>query len=98
MPATDPRIDAYIEKKADFAKPILKHLRQLIHKACPEVQETIKWGMPYFYYSGSILCGIAAFKEHCAFPFGKAGLMKILKAFYKFQKEMLWEISVELRH
>lgn len=76
MPVTDPRIDAYIEKKADFAKPILKHLRQLVHKACPGVQETIKWGMPFFDYSGGILCAIAAFKEHCTFSFGKASLMK----------------------
>ncbi len=47
MPTNDSRIDAYIENKADFAKPILKHLRQLVHKACPNVQETIKWGMPF---------------------------------------------------
>jgi len=76
MPAKDARIDAYIEKKADFAKPILKHLRQLIHKACPDVEETIKWGMPFFDYKGSVLCCIAGFKEHCTFRFWKAKLMK----------------------
>jgi len=76
MPAIDPRIDAYVEKKADFAKPVLKHLRQLVHKACPGVEETIKWGMPYFDYKGNALCGMAAFKEHCTFLFWKARLLK----------------------
>ena len=76
MPAIDPRIDAYVQKKADFAKPVLKHLRQLVHKACPGVEETIKWGMPYFDYKGNALCGMAAFKEHCTFLFWKARLLK----------------------
>ena len=76
MPNTDPRIDAYIEKSADFAKPILQHIRKLVHKACPAVDETIKWSMPYFDYKGSILCSMAAFKQHCAFGFRKASIMK----------------------
>ncbi|HVI44755.1 MAG TPA: YdeI/OmpD-associated family protein [Chitinophaga sp.] len=71
----DPRIDAYIEKSADFAVPILLHMRELVHKACPDITETIKWGMPYFDYNGSILCGMAAFKQHCVFLFWKAALM-----------------------
>jgi len=76
MPVTDARIDAYIEKKADFARPVLKHLRQLVHKACPDVEETIKWGMPYFDYKGAALCGMAAFKEHCTLLFWKSKLLK----------------------
>ena len=76
MPSNDPRIDAYIEKKADFARPVLKHLRLLVHKACPGAEETIKWGMPYFDYKGNALCGMAAFKEHCTFLFWKAKLMQ----------------------
>lgn len=76
MPTTDKRIDAYIEKKADFAKLILKHLRQLVHKACPGAKETMKWGMPFFDYQESVLCCIAGFKEHCTFTFWKAKLMK----------------------
>src|SRR5690349_4690981 len=75
MPSTDKRIDAYIEKKADFAKPILKHIRDLVHKACPEVEETIKWSMPFFDYKGSTMCNMAAFKEHCSLGFWKAKLM-----------------------
>ncbi len=76
MPTTDKRIDAYIEKKADFAKPILKHLRSVVHKACPDVVETIKWGMPFFDYKGSTMCAMPAFKEHCGFMFWKSKLMK----------------------
>ncbi|WP_337872818.1 YdeI/OmpD-associated family protein [Ignavibacterium sp.] len=72
----DPRIDLYISKSADFAKPILTHLRQLIHSACPDVQETIKWGFPHFVYKDEILCSMASFKQHCAFGFWKASLMK----------------------
>src|SRR6266705_559548 len=74
MAAKDPRIDAYIAKSADFAKPILSHLRKLVHAACPGVQETIKWGMPHFDYKG-IMCGMAAFKQHCSFGFWKGRLI-----------------------
>ncbi|MBA3677395.1 MAG: YdeI/OmpD-associated family protein [Sphingosinicella sp.] len=63
----DPRIDAYIERKADFAKPILKHLRQAVHAACPAAEETIKWGAPAFIYKGEILAIMAGFKQHVAF-------------------------------
>ncbi len=74
MPTQDPRIDAYIEKKPDFAEPILRHLRKVVHEACPEVVETLKWSMPYFEYHG-LLCGMAAFKEHCALSFWKQKLL-----------------------
>lgn len=74
MPEFDKRIDAYIEKSGDFARPILEHLRQLVHKACPDVEETVKWGMPHFDYKGPI-CHMAAFKEHCAFGFWKHELL-----------------------
>jgi hypothetical protein len=70
MGTYDPRVDAYIAKSADFAKPILKDLRAVVHEACPAVEETIKWGMPHFLYRG-ILCRMAAFKHHCAFGFWK---------------------------
>lgn len=71
MAHTDPRIDAYIQRAAPFAQPLLQHFRALVHKAVPEAEETLKWGMPYFTTHGSILCGMAAFKQHCAFPFRK---------------------------
>lgn len=73
MPTRDPRIDAYIAKSAPFAKPILEHLRAKVHQGCPDVVETIKWGSPHFDYQG-MLCGMAAFKEHCAFGFWNRAL------------------------
>lgn len=75
MGTKDPRVDAYIAKSADFAKPILTHLRKLIHDACPSVEETVKWSFPHFTYRGPadrsprILCSMASFKQHCAFGF-----------------------------
>ncbi|WEN16680.1 YdeI/OmpD-associated family protein [Rhodanobacter sp. AS-Z3] len=65
----DPRVDAYIARSAEFAQPILEHLRALIHTACPEVEEGIKWSMPFFSHHGSIVCLMAAFKQHCSFRF-----------------------------
>jgi len=72
----DPRIDAYIAKSADFAKPILTHFRALVHKTCPDVEETIKWGFPHFDYKNGPMTSIASFKQHCAINFWKAALMK----------------------
>lgn len=68
MSHRDPRIDAYIAKAEDFAKPILEHLRAVVHQACPEARETMKWSFCAFEYKG-ILCTMAAFKAHCAFGF-----------------------------
>jgi uncharacterized protein YdeI (YjbR/CyaY-like superfamily) len=65
--AQDQRIDAYIAKAADFARPILTHLRALVHAALPDADETIKWGMPHFTVKGRNVAGMAAFKAHCAF-------------------------------
>lgn len=66
MPVTDPRVDAYIAKAAPFAQPILAHVRALAHRALPEVEEGIKWGMPAFMLGGKNVAGMAAFKAHCA--------------------------------
>ena len=71
----DKRIDAYIEKAQPFAQPVLKKLRALVHKACPDVTETIKWGMPSFEYKGPML-GMASFKQHCVAGFWKHKLIK----------------------
>lgn len=75
MNNTEPRIDAYIEKAKPFAQPILKHLREVIHKACPMVEEKIKWSFPCFDYKGEMMCHMALFKEHMAFGFWKAAIM-----------------------
>ena len=70
----DPRVDAYIARSADFAKPILTRVRKLIHAACPNVEETIKWNFPFFTYKG-ILAGTPAFQKHCALIFWKGKLI-----------------------
>ena len=70
MGQRNPRVDAYIANAADFAQPILTHLREVVHSACPNVEETIKWRMPSFEWKG-ILCGMAAFKAHAVFGFWK---------------------------
>ena len=78
--STDPRIDAYIDAKADFAKPILSHLRKLVHDRCPEVEETIKWSMPFFTYKGRPLANMAAFKAHASFGFWNRRAMGMEKS------------------
>lgn len=73
--ARDSRIDAYIERAAPFAQPILQHVRELVHEACPGVEETMKWSMPTFMHAGGILCGMAAFKQHASFGYWKHALV-----------------------
>ena len=69
----DPRVDAYIARQADFARPILEHLRAAIHAACPQVSETLKWSMPSFTYKDRILVQMAAFKAHAVLGFWRGG-------------------------
>lgn len=76
MPAIDTRVDDYISKSAEFARPVLNHLRAVIHKACPALNETMKWSFPHFEYANNILCSMAAFKQHCAFTFWRGSLMQ----------------------
>lgn len=83
MPTLDPRIDAYLAAAPAFAQPLLARLREDVHAACPAVVETIKWSRPHFLLDGQLLCGMSAFKAHCAFGFwaregaapGQAGAM-----------------------
>ena len=72
---TDPRIDAYIERQAAFAKPILAWYRERMHAACPGIEETIKWGSPFFCFQGKPVSMMAAFKAHAAFGFWSRGEM-----------------------
>lgn len=69
---TDPRVDEYIANAPPFARPVLEHLRAVVHAAAPEASETIKWRMPFFEYRGRPLCMMAAFKQHCSFGFWQA--------------------------
>lgn len=71
----DQRIDAYIARQADFARPILEHLRASVHAACPDCEETLKWSSPAFLYKGEQLAMMAAFKAHATFGFWKGSLV-----------------------
>ena len=73
------KVDAYIEKAQPFAQPILEHLRELMHKGCPDVEEAIKWSMPFFVYKGAILANMAAFKQHCSFGFWGKEIAEVLR-------------------
>lgn len=84
---TDPRVDEYIANAADFAKPILTHVREVIHKASPEITESAKWGMPHFEYHG-VICSMAAFKQHCAFGFWKESLIPGMTKYVKEKEAM----------
>jgi uncharacterized protein YdeI (YjbR/CyaY-like superfamily) len=74
MPNKDPRVDAYIAKAAAFAKPVLNRIRKLVHAACPDATETIKWSSPFYEHKG-ILLATLAFKKHCALIFWKGRLI-----------------------
>ena len=65
----DPRIDAYIERAQPFARPILEHIRERVHAAVPEAEETTKWSAPSFTLDGKILLMMASFKQHAALNF-----------------------------
>jgi len=69
------KIDTYIAKSADFARPILQHLRKLVHEGCPGVEETMKWSFPHFVHKGAVLCSMAGFKQHCVMSFWKHSLL-----------------------
>ena len=87
-------IDSYIKKSAEFSKPVLNHLRELVHTSCPEVEEKMKWSFPHFDYKGEMMCSMAAFKQHCAFGFWKASLMKnSQKMFEKYGKTAMGHLG-----
>ncbi len=75
---TDPRVDEKIANAPAFARPILTHLRRLVHEGCPDTEETVKWGMPFFLHRGKSMCHMAAFKAHCVFGFWHPELEKAL--------------------
>ena len=93
MPQKDKRIDAYIAKSQDFAKEILTHIRELAHKACPDVEETMKWSFPHFEYYNRTVCSMASFKHHCAFTFWKAKLMKDPHKIFPKTKEAMGHLG-----
>jgi uncharacterized protein YdeI (YjbR/CyaY-like superfamily) len=72
-------VDAYIAKAQPFAQPILTQLRELVHEACPNIEESIKWSQPFFEYRGAILCNMSAFKQHCSLRFWGLEISAVLR-------------------
>ncbi|AZB00962.1 hypothetical protein EG359_15680 [Chryseobacterium joostei] len=73
------KIDSYIEKSQDFAKPILHYIRETVHEYCPDAEEAMKWSFPHFIYKGKNLCAMASFKQHCTFGFWLEKEMKTMQ-------------------
>jgi hypothetical protein len=60
----DARVDAYLEKLPEWQRAIFRELRELIHEAEPEIEETIKrTTQPYFVLHGNV-CAFLAAKDH----------------------------------
>ncbi len=74
---TNKEVDEYIARAPEFAQPILKHLRELVHKGCPEAEEALKWSTPAFLYHKKILFSMAGFKAHCRFIFWRPEIAKM---------------------
>lgn len=81
MEKYNPKVDEYIEKSQDFAKPILNYIRETVHEFCPDAEEAIKWKFPTFLYKGKILCSMVAFKQYCSMGFWLHDEMSSLKEF-----------------
>ncbi len=88
MATHDKRVDAYIAKSAPFARPILEHIRALVHRVCPECEEKMRWSFPHFDYKGEMMCNMAAFKEHASFGFWKETLLDDPKKMLKQEEGM----------
>ena len=75
MSTLNPKVDQYIAKSAEFARPILTHIRDVVHAAAPAIIEEIKWGFPFFTQDGEIVCAMRGFKAHCGLFFWKGALV-----------------------
>jgi hypothetical protein len=62
--APDPRVDEYIDALPEWQQAVCRQVRELVHAADPEVEETIKRRVqPYFVLQGNV-CALLATKEH----------------------------------
>ena len=93
MSTFNPKVDNYIAKAADFAKPVLEHFRAVVHRASPNITESIKWGVPSFDYKGKMMCSLAAFKGHCAMGFWLGGQISALKPYLEKATEAASEFG-----
>jgi len=62
--ATDARVDDYLRELPDWQQAICQRVRDIVHSADPEVEETIKRTVqPYFVLQGNV-CALLATKDH----------------------------------
>lgn len=62
--STDPRVDAYIAPLPEWQRQICQEVRDIVHEADPEIEETIKRTVqPYFVLEGNVIALLAA-KDH----------------------------------
>jgi len=60
----DPRVDAYIEALPGWQQDVCRQVRELVHAADPEVEETVKRSVqPYFVLKGNI-CALMGTRDH----------------------------------
>src|SRR4051812_45480202 len=63
-PARNPRVDEYIDALPEWQQAICRQVRELVHAADPEGEETIKRSVqPYFVLQGNV-CALLATKDH----------------------------------
>lgn len=93
MPTKSPQVDAYIEAAPEYAQPILRKLRRLVHKACPKIVETMKWSVPHFECNG-IVCGMAAFKKHVGFGYWRSSLLSDPHGLFKDKAESMCSLKI----
>ena len=64
MPGSHPGVDAYIAGLPAWQQEVCRQLRQIIRKADPDIEETLKRSVqPYFVLNGNV-CALLATKDH----------------------------------
>jgi hypothetical protein len=59
-----PGVDAYLDALPEWQRDICQELRDLVHEAVPDIEETIKRRVqPYFVLQGNV-CALLATKDH----------------------------------
>lgn len=60
----EPRVDCYIDALPPWQQDICRQVREIVHDADPDVEETIKRSVqPYFVLDGNV-CALLATKDH----------------------------------
>ncbi|MFN0014707.1 MAG: iron chaperone [Saprospiraceae bacterium] len=88
-------IDEYIANYPEHVRGILEQVRQTIRSAAPNATEAIRYGIPTFVQSGSLV-HFAAFKNHIGFyatPTGHAAFQAALATFKQGKGSVQFPLS-----